>query len=166
LKYALEARKAGKVRYLGFTGHKDLAHHLKMLSKPFEWDTVQMPINVLDAHYRSFQKKVLPECTRRKIAVIGMKALSNGLIPEALKIPADVCRRFSLSLPISTLVCGIGSRKDLRQDLAMARGFRPISQQEIDGLLRKTADPGRDGKLEKYKTTRYGSAYHFKQHGE
>ena len=95
-------------------GHKDIAHHLKMLGKPFDWDTVQMPINVLDAHYRSFQNKVVPECTRRKIAVIGMKALAGGVIPRQLNISAEQCRRFALSLPISTLVCGIRSRKELK----------------------------------------------------
>ena len=95
-----------------------------------------------------------------------MKALSNGIIPEELGITAEMCRRFSLSLPISTLACGIRSRENLRQDLAMARGFKPITQEEIDELLAKTSEPGRDGKLEHYKTTRYGSAYHFRQHGE
>ena len=166
LKYALQAQKAGKIRYIGFTGHKDFAHHLKMLSKPYAWATVQMPINVLDAHYRSFQKKVLPECTRRKIGVIGMKGLSGGIIPTKLNVPAEMCRRFSLSLPISTLVCGIRSREDLRQDLAMARSFKPITENEIDAILGRTKEAGREGKLELYKTTRYGSAYHFKQHGE
>lgn len=166
LKAALEAQKAGKVRYIGFTGHKDIAHHLKMLGKPYEWATVQMPINVLDAHYRSFQKKVLPECTDRNIGAIGMKALSGGIIPNRLRLSAALCRRFSLTLPISTLVCGIRSRKDLEQDLAMARDFQPVTREEIDELLAETAEPGREGELEKYKTTRYGNAYHFRQHGE
>ncbi|NQU20999.1 MAG: aldo/keto reductase [Candidatus Nealsonbacteria bacterium] len=166
LKFALEAQKAGKVRHIGFTGHKDLAHHLKMLGKPFDWDTVQMPINVLDAHYRSFQQKVVPECTKRKIGVIGMKGLAGGTIPTELKIPAEVCRRYALSQPISTLVCGIRSRENLRQDIAMARNFKPMTEQQMDDLRAKTAKPGSDGKLERFKTTRYGSAYHFKQHGE
>ncbi len=166
LKYALEAKKAGKVRYIGFTGHKHFAHHLKMLSKPFEWDSVQMPISVLDAHFRSFQKNVLPECTRRNIAAIGMKSLSNGIIPAQLKIPAELCRRFALSLPISVLACGIGSRENLHQDLAMARDFKPITEKNIDDLLAQSAEPGREGKFEPHKTTRYGSAYHFRQHGE
>jgi len=166
LRCAIEARKAGKVRYIGFTGHKDIAHHLKMLGKPFDWDTVQMPINVLDAHYRSFQNKVVPECTRRKIAVIGMKALAGGVIPRQLDISAEQCRRFALSLPISTLVCGIRSRQELKQDLAIARGFQAMTPDDLTELLAQTAKPGSDGKLEPFKTTRYGSAYHFKQHGE
>jgi predicted aldo/keto reductase-like oxidoreductase len=166
LKFALEARKAGKVRYIGFTGHKDLAHLMKMLGKPHEWDTVQAPMNVLDAHYRSFQKSVLPECTKRNIALIGMKALAGGTIPTQLNIPAETCRRYALSLPISTLVCGIRSRKDLQQDLAMARDFKPMTEEEMAALREKTAEAGSDGKLERFKTTRYGSAYHFRQHGE
>lgn len=164
LRAAEEARQAGKVRFIGFTGHKDPAHLLKMLATPFAWDTVQMPINVLDAHYRSFQKAVVPRCTDRKIAVLGMKSLSNGIIPKELDLPAEVCRRFSLSLPISSLMCGIKSRENLRQDLAMAQDFKPIVGQDLDELLEKTAHPGRDGKLEPHKTTRYGSAYHFRQH--
>ena len=78
----MEAKKAGKVRYIGFTGHKDIDHLSKMLAKPFDWDTVQMPINVLDAHYRSFQKNVVPECNRRRIGVIGMKSLACGIFPD------------------------------------------------------------------------------------
>ena len=124
------------------------------------------PISVLDAHYRSFQKKVLPECVRRNIGVIGMKALANGTIPDKLGIPAATCRRFSLSLPVSTLACGIRSRENLEQDLAIARDFKPITEDDVDELLAQTAAPGKDGKLEMYKTTRFGSAYHFKQHGE
>jgi uncharacterized protein len=193
LKFALEAQKAGKVRHIGFTGHKDAAHHLKMLAKPYQWASVQMPINVLDAHYRSFQKLVLPELTKRNIGAIGMKGLAGGVIPDELgtypettedashgrnghasskvvgsapRITAELCRRFSLTLPISTLVCGIRSKKDLRQDLAMAQAFKPVTDTEIEHLLARTELPGNDGQLEKYKTTRYGSPYHFKQHGE
>ncbi len=166
LKFAVEAQKAGKVRYIGFTGHKDPKFHVKMLSKPYEWATVQMPLNMLDAHYRSFQKMAMPGCNRRKIGVIGMKALGGGIIPKQLKISAEICRRFVLSLPISTLVCGIRSREELQQDLAIARNFKPMTEKDIGQLLAKTEEPGADGKLERYKTTRYGSAYHFKQHGE
>jgi predicted aldo/keto reductase-like oxidoreductase len=166
LRAAEEARRAGKVRFIGFTGHKDPSHLLKMLATPFAWDTVQMPINVLDAHFRSFQKLVLPRCVERKIAVLGMKSLSNSIIPKELKLPAEVCRRFSLSLPISSLMCGIQSRENLRQDLAMAQSFKPLTGQDVDELLAKTALPARDGKLEPHKTTRFGAAYHFRQHEE
>jgi aryl-alcohol dehydrogenase-like predicted oxidoreductase len=164
LKAAIEAREQGKVRHIGFTGHRDIAHHLKMLGTPFEWDTVQMPINLLDAHYRSFQKEVVPVCNRKKISVIGMKSLAGGRIPTQLGIPAATCRRFSLSLPIATLVCGIESRENLHQDLAMARSFKPVSEKEAKQLLAQTEDRGSDGKLEPWKTTKYGSLYHREQH--
>lgn len=166
IKAAVEARRQGKVRYIGFTGHRDPSHHLKLIEQPFEWDTVQMPINLLDAHYRSFQKEVVPACNARKIAAIGMKALAGGTIPAKLGVPAQTCRRFALSLPITTLVCGIESRENLQQDLAMARSFKPINEQEMQELLAQTQEPGSDGKLELWKTTPYGSRYHREQHKE
>ena len=164
IKAAIEARQQGKVRYIGFTGHRDPAHHLKMIAQPFEWDTVQMPINLLDAHYRSFQTSVVPACRERTISVIGMKALAGGIIPKQLGIDASLCRRFALSLPITTLVCGIQSRENLLQDLKLARGFTPISESEIKQLLAQTEKPGSDGKLEPWKTTDYGSGHHRDQH--
>jgi len=125
-----------------------------------------MPLNLLDAHYRPFQKHLLPEAVKREVAVIGMKGLSGGLLPEKLGVPAELCRQFVLSLPVSSLICGIRSRKDLRQDIAIARNFKPLTQERIDELLAQTKQPGDTGKYELYKTTRYGSEYHFKQHGE
>lgn len=166
IKAAIEARQQGKVRYIGFTGHRDPAHHLKMLARDFEWDTVQMPINLLDAHYRSFQTEVLPKCRERNIAVIGMKALGSGQFPQKLELPAATCRRFALTLPIATLVCGIQSLANLRQDLEMARTFQPISQDELKQLLADTQLPGSDGKLEPWKTTDYGGQHHRDQHAD
>jgi aryl-alcohol dehydrogenase-like predicted oxidoreductase len=166
IKAAIEARQQGKVRYIGFTGHRDPSHHLKMISQAFDWDTVQMPINLLDAHYRSFQSDVLPACRQKNISVIGMKALGSGGFPQKLHIPASTCRRFALSLPIATLVCGIQSRADLWQDLDMARAFRPISRDEIKRLLIETRTLGSDGKLEPWKTTDYGSRHHRDQHAD
>jgi len=166
IKAALEAKKAGKVRYIGFTGHKDIDFHLGMLGKPAPWAAAQMPINVLDAHYRSFQKKVVPECNRRRIGVIGMKALACGVIPKQLGIAAPDCRRYALSLPISTLVCGITSRKELHQDLAVARGFKPMTKAELAKLLDATEEAGSKGRYEGFKTTRnYDGPYHRKQQG-
>ncbi|MFH1918774.1 MAG: aldo/keto reductase [Planctomycetota bacterium] len=166
LKAALEAKKAGKVRYIGFTGHKDIDHHLGMLATPADWDTAQMPTNLLDPHYRSFQEKVVPECNRRNIGVIGMKALSAGHIPDELGFTAEVCRRYALSLPISTLVCGITSRKELRQDLAVARNYKPLTEAELRDLLADTKAPGSKGEYERFKTTaRFDHPYHRKQHG-
>jgi predicted aldo/keto reductase-like oxidoreductase len=129
-----------------------------MLKTPFDWATVQMPLNILDAHYHSFQKAVLPECTKRKIGAIGMKALAsqNGRIPRDLGLTADLCRRYTLSLPISVLVCGIDSRKDLRQDLAIARGFKPLTPSEVTELLDKSQGKAADGQIEQYKVGNYG----------
>jgi predicted aldo/keto reductase-like oxidoreductase len=123
-----------------------------------------MPINLLDAHYDSFQSKVVPVCREKQIGIIGMKALAGGTIPSQLDIPAPICRRYALSLPISTLVCGIRSRENLQQDLAMARSFKPISADEMKELVAQTETSGSDGKMEPWKTTDYGSAYHRKQH--
>lgn len=107
-------------RNLPYCGENAQADILAVRAKPFDWDTSQMPINMLDAHYRSFQRKVMPEYNRRKIGVIGMKALACGAIPKEVGLSAEVCRRYALSVPISTLVCGITSRKELRQDLQPA----------------------------------------------
>lgn len=166
LKAALEAQQAGKVRYIGFTGHKDIDHLLRMLAKPHDWDTAQMPINIMDAHYRSFQKKVVPICNRREIGVIGMKSLACGHIPDEVGISAEVCRRYALSLPISTLLCGITSREDLRQDLAIGRGFKPMTEAELATLISETKEPGSKGAYERFKTTtQFDGGYHKKQHG-
>ncbi len=164
IRAAIEARKEGKVRYIGFTGHRHYAHLLKLLGKPFDWDTVQMPINILDATFRSFQKEMLPECARRNVSPIGMKALGGGLLPDKLNIPAELCRRYALSLPITTLVCGIRSHKDLRQDLGVARQFKPLTPEELVATAEQYEEPARDGKYEIFKTTEYGGAYHRRQH--
>jgi aryl-alcohol dehydrogenase-like predicted oxidoreductase len=163
---AREAQKAGKVRFVGFTGHKDIAIHLDVLAKSHDWDAVQMPINALDAHYRSFQREVVPVCQRHGIGVVGMKALAGGTLPRELDIDAGLCRRYALSLPISTLVCGIRSRDELRQDLAAARHFQPLDGAEIDQLLARVKEPATTGKYEGFKTSqRYDNHYHRAQHG-
>src|SRR4051812_32018490 len=120
---ALEARKAGKVRFIGFTGHKDPRIHLKMLAKPHDWDASQMPINVMDAHYRSFQNEVMPLCLEKNVGVIGMKGLGGGwpngrLLSDAGMTPEE-CYRFCLSLPVSVQVMGINTMEQLQQDLAI-----------------------------------------------
>ena len=165
LKAALEARKAGKIRFIGFTGHKDISFLLAMLKKPFDWATAQMPINVHDAHYRSFQKEVLPECVKRKIGAIGMKSLACGILPKEAGLDAPLCRRYALSLPISTLVCGIASRENLQQDLAVGRNFKPMTAAEIQQLLAETREAGSQGKFEPFKTEkRFDGGYHRRQH--
>lgn len=167
IKAALEAKQAGKVRYIGFTGHKDIDIHLAALDKSDDWNTIQMPINVMDPHYRSFVHKVVPVCNRRGIGVIGMKALAGGMIPREGGVPAETCRRFALSQPISVLVCGMVSRKDLKQDLSVARNFQPLPANEMAELLAKTKELGQTGKYEPFKTTRrFDSGYHRQQHGE
>ncbi len=165
LKAALEAKKAGKVRHIGFTGHKDPDFHLAMLKQPFDWETVQMPLNILDPHYRSFQKHVLPECVKRKIGVIGMKAVfaQRGKRIAEVGVPAEACRRYVLSLPVSTLVCGISSRENLRQDLAIARSFKPMTPEEVADLVARTQEKGRDGQIEQWKVGNYGCDWHHKQ---
>ena len=102
LKAALEAKKAGKVRFIGFTGHKDPRIHLKMLNKPYDWDSAQMPINVMDAHYRSFEHEVLPELLRHDIGVLGMKSMGDGILLQSGAVTACECLNYALTLPTST----------------------------------------------------------------
>lgn len=167
IKAAIEAQKEGKVRYIGFTGHKHPDIHLAMIEKPFEWDTVQMPINIMDAQYRSFQQRVVPVCVRRGIGVIGMKALGGqGWIPKMSGLTVEQCRRFALSLPISALVCGITSKKELMQDIQIARNFKPMDRQEFDGIVQATFNLARDGRCELFKSTQqFDGMYHQIQHG-
>jgi len=163
---AREAQEAGKVRHIGFTGHNDPALHLEVLKRSHDWASIQMPINALDAHFRSFQDALMPVCREHGIGVIGMKALAGGALPAQLGVDAQLCRRYSLSLPISTLVCGITSRDELHQDLAVARDFKPLQQGEIDALLARVEEPADTGKYERFKTVPYfGDSYHHAQHG-
>ncbi|MEX0937400.1 MAG: aldo/keto reductase [Pirellulales bacterium] len=167
---AIEARKQGKVRYIGFTGHKHPDILLDMLNKPFEWETVQMPINILDAQYRSFQHQVLPECARRGIGVLGMKALGGGhpggTILNGTELTAEQCRRFALSQPISSLVCGMTSMENLRQDVGVARDFQPMPQEQQEALLRDTQTIATDGRFELFKSAQnFDGPYHKEQHG-
>jgi uncharacterized protein len=152
LRYALEAKEAGKVRHIGFTAHRNYENHLRLLDLSDQWAACQMPINCLDAHFRSFQENALPQCQELGVGVIGMKGLAGGVLPRRLKASATLCRRYSLSLPISTMSCGIETREDLRQDLAAARNFQPLTEDEILDLLNDTKAVGEDGKFERYKT--------------
>ena len=172
LKYALEAQKAGKVRYIGFTGHKDPRIHLKMLGKPYKWASSQMPINIMDTHYRSFQKEVVPVCLEKNVGVIGMKSLGGtpdgplGRIPSKTKVTAEECIRYALSLPVSTLCVGIRSMKDLDQSLAIGRGFKPLDDSTKERLIAMTKDEGGDGRHELFKSTnRFDGPHHRKRHG-
>lgn len=165
LKAALEAKSEGKIRFLGFTGHKHPRFHQDFLDRDFAFDTVQMPLNILDAHYESFQKQILPQCQQRNMGAIGMKALAaqDGRIVRDLGISAETARRYSLSLPVSALVCGIQSPENLRQDLAIARDFEPLNDQQLRKLLAESQPHAVDGKIEAYKTGNYGCDWHHEQ---
>ena len=169
MKAALEAQKAGKVRYIGFTGHKDPRIHLKMLGKDHPWDTAQMPINVMDAHYRSFQKEVVTVCLQKNVGVIGMKSLGGqfprGRIPTSTNVSAQECIRYALSLPVASLVVGIISMEDLKQDVAIARGFKPMPDTEKTSLLARVRDEAGDGRHELFKSTQaFDGPHHRRQH--
>jgi len=167
---ALKAQKEGKVRFLGFTAHKDPHIHLKMLPV-HKWDTVQMPINVCDWHYRSFIKNVVPEANKRGIGVIGMKSLGGGSDHKGRFPTEGVCtvaeaRAFSLSQDIASLVHGIDSMEVLKQDIANARAFKPLGDDDKNKLLAKVKDVAGDGRHERFKSTQFfDGPYHEKQHG-
>jgi predicted aldo/keto reductase-like oxidoreductase len=151
------ARKAGKLRYIGFTGHKDPRVHLYTLEVArehgFTFDTVQMPLNVMDAHYRSFEKMVLPELVRQRIGVLGMKSLANGLILRSKTVSAIECLHYALNLPTSVVITGCDSMKILEQALEAARTFRPMSRSAARELLARTRDHAMAGRFELFKTT-------------
>jgi predicted aldo/keto reductase-like oxidoreductase len=161
-----KAQKAGKVRFIGFTGHKSPHIHLKMLGA-HAWDTVQMPVNVCDSFYRSFVKQVLPEATRLGTAVIGMKSLGGGrgeFVQKKVCTAAEA-HRYALSQPIATLVTGIDSMDVLKQNIATARNFKPIEGKELEALLMKVKTEAGDGRHEQFKSTqKFDSPYHQKQH--
>jgi len=167
---ALKAQKEGKVRFIGFTGHKDPQIHLDMLSR-HTWDTVQMPINVCDAHFRSFARKVVPEANKKNIGVIGMKSLGGGADRSGRFIAEKVCgveeaRRYALSQPIASLVVGIDAMEILKQDLENARRFKPMTDAEAKALLAKVKAVATDGRHERFKSTQaFDGPYHQKQHG-
>lgn len=151
------AKKAGKLRYIGFTGHKDPAIHLAMLEAAqnvgFEFDTVQLPLNVMDAHYKSFEAKVLPVLEQRRIGVLGMKSMGSGDILKAGVVSAEECLRYSLSLPTSVVITGIDSRQVLDQALKLLRDFVPYSAKEREALLARTAPAAAKGEHELFKTS-------------
>jgi uncharacterized protein len=147
-----KAKEQGKVRYVGFTGHKDPSLHLEMLSHGYPFDAVQMPLNCFDGQFRSFEQRVLPEVIRQGMAPIGMKSLGGDArsVLSRTIAPADAIA-YSLSLPIATLVSGIDSMKILEQNAGIARGFRPLASRAMQALRRKVADRAADGRFELYK---------------
>jgi aryl-alcohol dehydrogenase-like predicted oxidoreductase len=168
IKAAVEARKQGKVRFIGFTGHKDPRIHLNMLSKPHDWDAAQMPINVMDPHYRSFIKEVVPVCLKKNVGVVGMKGLGGGsgrFLTHA-GFTSDECLRFCLSQPVAVQITGITNMEQLKKDIALARSFKPYSEQELTQISSRVKDVASDGRHELFKSTKnFDGPHHRKQHG-
>jgi predicted aldo/keto reductase-like oxidoreductase len=158
LEAMLEAKKAGKVRFIGFTGHKDPDIHLKMLQTAsnhgFRFDTVQMPLNVMDAHFRSFEKKVLPVLVKEEIGVLGMKSMAAGNILQSRAVSAIECLHYAMNLPTSVVITGIDSMRVLDQAIEAARTFKPMSKDEVTALLSRTANFAASGRFEPFKTSR------------
>ncbi|HEU4432365.1 MAG TPA: aldo/keto reductase [Pyrinomonadaceae bacterium] len=168
----LEARDAGKIRYIGFTGHKDPRIHLYMLEvareNGFTFDAVQMPLNVMDAHYRSFEKMVLPELVKQDVGVLAMKTMANGLILESNTVSAIECLQYAMNLPTSVVITGCESMADLEQALTAARTFQPMSEDQVKNLLGRTEQAASRGEYELFKTTSVfdGTASHPEWLGE
>jgi predicted aldo/keto reductase-like oxidoreductase len=154
---ALEAKKAGKLRYIGFTGHKDPDIHLKMLDTAFKqgftFDAVQMPLNVMDAHFKSFTKKVVPVLTEHGIAVLGMKSMGDGVILRSNTVTPVECLHYAMNLPTSVVITGCDSLKILEQALEAARTFKPLEEKQVAAILAKTAPVAARGEFEPFKTT-------------
>jgi diketogulonate reductase-like aldo/keto reductase len=153
----LAAQKAGKVRYIGFTGHKDPYVHLRMLDEArkrnFHFDTVQMPLNVMDAHFRSFANQVLPVLLHEDIAPLGMKAFGDHFILDSKTVKPIECLHYCLDLPIAVQITGIDDQRSLEQALEAARTFRPLSKAQRGSLIERTRLAAQDGRFELYKTT-------------
>ena len=162
-----EAKKQGKVRFVGFTGHKSPEIHLKMLGHNYPFDAVQMPLNCFDATYHSFERQVLPELERRGIAALGMKSIGgNGQPILHGVVTAEEALRYAMSLPVSSIISGIDSFHVLRQNLAIARGFQPMSPAEMEALRQRCKPFAADGRLELFKTTKkYDGGVGREQHG-
>lgn len=151
----LKAKEQGKVRFIGFTGHRSPEIHKRMLSQGFPWDTVQMPVNVLDPHYDSFIREIIPICQQQGTAVIGMKSLAGGhLMKSGAEIHPAEALRFAMSQAVSTIVSGMPSLDQLDQNLAAARDFTPMTEEEQADILRRSAAVAPEGEFELFKTTR------------
>jgi len=153
----IAARKAGKIRFIGFTGHKDPGVHLHMLEAAkrhqFRFDTVQMPLNLLDWHYRSFEKKVLPELVKARIGVLGMKSMGSSVILKSKTVTAIECLHYALNLPTSVVITGIDSMKILKQAFSAAATFKPLTKEHVARLRAKAAPAASNGEFELFKTT-------------
>ena len=153
----VEAQKAGKIRYIGFTGHKDPLVHLRMLEvaaqNNFRFDAVQMPLNVMDAHFRSFEKQVLPILVKNQIGVLGMKSMGDPYILKSNTVKPIECLHYAMNLPTSTVITGFENMQLLDQALEAVRTFKPMSQEQVQALLNKTRTAAAKGQYELFKTT-------------
>ena len=153
----IEAKEAGKLRYIGFTGHKDPQIHLHMLEvaaeNDFKFDTVQMPLNVMDAHYRSFAKLVVPELLKQNIGILAMKTMANGILLRSKTVTPIECLHYALNLPTSVVITGIDSMKILDQAFEAVASFEPMDEHLVRSLLDKTAQAGSKGEFEPFKTS-------------
>ncbi|HEY1959534.1 MAG TPA: aldo/keto reductase [Polyangiaceae bacterium] len=152
----LEARKAGKLRFIGFTGHKDPSIHLEMLAVAeqhgFTFDTIMMPLNVMDAHFRSFQHNVLPVARRKGLGICSMKPIGSGDLLKSKTVTAVECLQYALSLPTNVVITGCDSMPILNQAIHVAQNFKPLDEDQIADLLRRTRDAALSGKYELFKT--------------
>jgi len=161
----LEAKKQGKIRYIGFTGHKSPEIHNRMLETAFAhnftFDTVQMPLNVMDAHYDSFEKKVLPILVKHNIGVLGMKPMGDKIILQSKTATPVECLHYAMNLPTSVVITGCDSIGILEQALGAARSFKPLTEPEVTALLARTSPAAGKGEFEQYKTTHnFDGTYH------
>jgi predicted aldo/keto reductase-like oxidoreductase len=153
----IEAREAGKLRYIGFTGHKAPQIHLHMLEvaaqQEFKFDAVQMPLNVMDAHYQSFAKLVVPELVKQNIGILGMKSMANGAVLRSNTVTPIECLHYALNLPTSVVITGIDSMEILDQAFEAVRTFQPMNDEQVRSLLAKTALSASRGEFEPFKTS-------------
>lgn len=157
LEALFEAKKAGKIRYIGFTGHKDPAVHLRMLdfaaTHGFHFDSCQMPLNVMDAHFRSFGHQVLPRLVKEGIGVLGMKPMGDGFVLKSGAVTPIECLHYALNLPTSVVINGCESMERLEQALEAVRTFHPMSPAAVEGILKRTKTPAMTGQFEPFKTS-------------
>lgn len=164
---AIKARAQGKIRFIGFTGHKSPHIHREMLAQDFEWDALQCPLNVMDTHYRSFARTLLPITTERAIGVVGMKSLGgDGGIPRNGGVSVEECLRYAFSLRIPVCLSGMDTLERLEENVAIAKRFTPLGVEERAELLGRVHAVAGDGRLERFKSTQaFDSTVHRKQHG-
>ncbi len=153
----MKRAQAGKLRYIGFTGHKDPRIHLHMLEVAeehgFKFDAAQMPLNVMDAHYRSFEKLVVPELVKHEIGVLGMKSMANGILLKSKTVTPVECLHYALNLPTSVVITGIDSMEILDQAFAAVESFHPLGPDELEALLARTREAATTGRFEPFKTS-------------